>query len=151
MKTKIRGGIVHLTKYVLFFSIILLLSCTSTSVMRLEGNAVMRLEGNDFKENLPGLWEGRWYLRNKYSGKVRIKISKIDGNKVHLTGFKEIFRGGDTDEVSGRIENSTLLLSWPNSITDEYVMKRVDSNNLILKGHWFSEGWIDRVQLKKIE
>ena len=53
MKTSIRGGIFHFTNYALFFLIILVQSCASTSTIR--------LEGNDFKENLPGLWEGRWY------------------------------------------------------------------------------------------
>ena len=54
MKTNIGGCIFHLTKYVLIFIIILVQSCTSTPT------SVMRLEGSDFKENLSGLWEGKW-------------------------------------------------------------------------------------------
>jgi len=64
MKTNIGGSIFHLTKYVLFFFIILIQSCTSTSVMR--------LEGNDFKENLSGQWEGQWTY-----GPGRMDIYKI--------------------------------------------------------------------------
>ena len=49
-----------------------------------------------------------------YSGEVRIEIIKIDGNKVNLTGYAQ---GGisatASDKVYGRIENSTLLLTWP--------------------------------------
>jgi hypothetical protein len=147
MKTNIRGGIFHLTKYVLFFSIILLLSCTSTSVMR--------LEGSDFKENLPGLWEGKWYS-GSISDIVRIKIIKIDGNKVHLTGWMSGGAHNDLDEVYGRIENSTLLLTWPAGADfgckEEYTMKRDDSNNLILDGHQKCSGYGEgKVQLKKIE
>jgi len=103
MKTDIEGSIFHLTKYVLFFFIILVLSCTSTSNMR--------LEGGDFKDNLPGRWDGKWtYLG--YSGPERIKISEIDGNKVHLTGFQDFAAfAGSSDEVYGRIENSGLVLT----------------------------------------
>jgi hypothetical protein len=147
MKTNIGGGIFHLTKYVLFFSIVLLLSFTSTSAMR--------LEGNDFKENLPGLWEGKWYWGSE-SGKIRIKIIKIDGNKVHLTGFSEgDSMSADTEEVYGDLENSTLLLRWPaagpNGVNERYTMKRDDSNNLILDGSWKSLNSSGKSQLKKIE
>ena len=49
-----------------------------------------------------------------YSGEVRIEIIKIDGNKVNLIGYAQ---GGisatASDKVSGRMENSTLLLTWP--------------------------------------
>ena len=62
MKTNIGGGTFHLTKYVLFFFIILVQSCTSTSAIR--------LEGDDFKENLPGQWEGRWYHISGSSGAI---------------------------------------------------------------------------------
>ena len=144
MKANIRGGIFHLTKYVLFFSIISLLSCTSISGIR--------LEGNDFKENLPGLWEGRWYSLNM-SGKLHIKITGIDGNKVHLTGYAQ---GGAwvpaQDEVYGRVENSTLLLTWPISGgQEEYIMKRDDSENLILDGNWKGDTVSGKVRLRKIE
>ena len=146
MKTDIRGGISNLTIYVLFLSIILILSCASTSDLR--------LEGNDFKENLPGLWEGRWYDRNM-SGKLHIKITGIDGNKVHLTGYAQ---GGAwvpaQDEVYGRVENSTLLLTWPISGgQEEYIMKRDDSENLILDGNWKGQtaSVSGKVRLRKIE
>jgi hypothetical protein len=78
MKAIIGGSNFQLAKCVLFF-FILVLSCTSTSVMR--------LEGNDFKENLPGRWEGRWTYGPGRSDIEWLKIIKIDGNKVHLTGF----------------------------------------------------------------
>ena len=147
MKTNIRERIFHLTKYVLFFSIILFFSCTSTSVMR--------LEGNDFKENLPGLWEGRWHF-GPQSAKERIKIIKIDGNKVHLTGYNGGGGGGSgSEEVYGRIESSTLLLTWPNTAIgtckEEYNMKRDNSNNLILDGRWKCDSADGTSQLKKIE
>ena len=147
MKTNIGGGIFHLTKYVLFFSIILLLSFTSTSAMR--------LEGNDFKENLPGLWEGKWYWGSE-SGKIRIKIIKIDGNKVHLTGFSEGDSvSADTEEVYGHLENTILLLTWPaagmGGVNERYTMKRDDSNNLILDGSWTGSTSSGKSQLKKIE
>ena len=107
MKTNIGGGTFHLTKYVLIFFIILVQSCTSTPT------SVMRLEGSDFKENLSGLWEGKWSYGAGRSDFERIKIIKIDGNKVHLTGYLAgSARGIDADEVYGRIENSTLLLTW---------------------------------------
>ena len=115
----------------------------------------MRLEGNDFEENLPGLWEGKWYL-GALSEEERIKISKIEGNKVHLTGFLRTTSQGTSDEVYGRIENSTLLLTWPAGADfgckEEYTMKRDDSNNLILDGPSICEGAIyGRTRLNKIE
>ena len=148
MKIKIRGSIFHLTKSVLFFSIIVFLSCTSTSVMR--------LEDKDFKENLPGLWEGNMvYSPGNRTGPVRIKIIKIDGNKFHLTGYASGAASG-TDEVSGRIENSTLILTWgafggTDKCKDELRMIRDDSNNLILDGPLRCPGFIGKVRLKKIE
>jgi hypothetical protein len=148
MKTNIRGGIFHLTKYVLFFFIILVHSCTSTSAMR--------LEGKDFKENLPGQWEGRWTYGPGRSDIYHLKILKIDGNKVHLTG---VFGGGgsgiDVDEVYGRIENSTLLLTWPaaweGQCKDEIRMIKDNSNNLILVGQAKCGAWNPNVRLEKIE
>ena len=88
-----------------------------------------------------------------YSGEVRIEIIKIDGNKVNLTGYAQ---GGisatASDKVYGRIENSTLLLTWPDQdCKDKYTMKRDDSNNLILDGPSICGGMVERVQLKKIE
>jgi hypothetical protein len=85
-----------------------------------------------------------------------LKIIKIDGNKVDLTGF---FGGGGggpgSDEVIGRIENSTLLLSWPaqweGNCKDELRMIRDDSNNLKLDGQTKCGGWKAKVRLKKIE
>jgi hypothetical protein len=70
MKIIIGGGTFHLTKYVLFFFIILVQSCTSTSVMR--------LENSDFEENLPGLVEGKWTYGAGHSDMERIKIINID-------------------------------------------------------------------------
>ncbi len=150
MKTNIGGGIFHLAKYVLFFFIILVQSCASVPVTR--------LEGIDFKENLPGLWEGRWSYGAGRESIKRLKIIKIDGNKVHLTGLS----GGegsepDADEVYGRIENSTLLLTWPATsgsygpCKEELRMIRDDSNNLILRGPLQCGGWKATVRLKKIE
>jgi hypothetical protein len=113
----------------------------------------MHLEDNDFKENLPGLWEGRWSYRNR-SGEVRIEIIKIDGNKVNLTGYAEGSGfSPTTDEVYGRIENSTLVLTWPvPDCKDKYTMKRDNSNNLILDGSSIcGVNWNEKVQLKKIE
>ena len=88
-----------------------------------------------------------------YSGEVRIEIIKIDGNKVNLTGYAQ---GGisatASDKVYGRIENSTLLLTWPDQdCKDKYTMKRDDSNNSILDGPSICGGMVERVQLKKIE
>ena len=152
MKTNISRGIFQLTKYILFFSIILLLSCTSISGIR--------LEGDDFMENLPGLWDGYWSHQSGRSGKLNINITGIDGNTVHLTGLYVKTRNHpDSDEVYGRIENSTLLLTWPAvGAEDKYKMKRDDSNNLTLEGNWKGiksnprtsglNGW---VRLKKIE
>ena len=150
MRTNAKADISHITKFVLFFFIIFLLpSCTATST------SVRRLEGSEFKKNLPGLWEGNWYLAGR-SGKKRINIIKIDGNKVGLTGYSS---GGDhwagTDDVSGRIENSALLLTWPgvglNGVIDRFTMIEDASNNLILDGNWRSPNLFGTSQLKKIQ
>ena len=143
MKTNIGGGIFHSTKYVLFFFIILILSCTSTSLMR--------LEGNDFEKNLPGVWEGTW-LYTGMRGPERIKITKIDGNNVQLTGYmKGKGWSPDTEEVFGRIESSTLLLTWSVAdCMDKLTMKRDESNNLILEGSSKCQGFAGtKVQLRK--
>ena len=146
MKTAIPERIFHLTKYVFFLFIIFLQSYAFASDIR--------LEGKDFKENLLGLWEGNWTWVGQ-SGKERIKIIKIDENKVHLTGFSEGGNYPDTTKVSGRIENSTLLLTWPEAAgsgcTEEYTMKRYDSNKLILDGHFKCGDIEGEVKLKKIE
>jgi len=147
MRINIVGRIFHFSKYLLFFFIIFLQSYALASDIR--------LEGNDFKENLPGLWEGKWYWGDQ-SGKERIKIMKIDGNKVHLTGH---MKGGssypETDEVYGGIESSTLLLTWPAAMysgcKEEYTMKRDDSKSLILDGRYKCGRYSGKVQLKKIE
>ncbi|UCD32090.1 MAG: hypothetical protein JSV38_15235 [Desulfobacterales bacterium] len=123
------------------------ISCTSTSVMR--------LEGKDFNENLPGLWEGKMYYAAGRTGPYSIKIIKIDGNKVHLTGYASGAASG-TDEVSGRIENSTLILTWgvigsSDKCKDELRMLRDDSNNLILDGPLICPGFIGKTRLNKIE
>ena len=83
MKTNIRGGIFHLTKYVLFFFIILVHSCTSTSAMR--------LEGKDFKENLSGQWEGRWTYGPGRSDIYHLKILKIDANLFNWWANMDLF------------------------------------------------------------
>ena len=126
----IGGDNFHLRKCVLFFFIILAQSCASTSAIR--------LEGNDFEENLTGMWEGRWFYQSAWSGPERIKITGIDGNKVHLTGLYVKTRNHpDSDEVYGRIENSTLFLTWPVvGVEEKLTMKRDDSNNLTLEGNW---------------
>ena len=144
MKTIIGGDNFHLMKYVLFFFIILVLSCTSTSYMR--------LEGSDFEKNLPGRWEGYWHFLNE-SGKLHIKITGIDGNKVHLTGYAQGSAWNPAqDQVYGRVENSTLLLTWPISGgQEEYIMKRDDSENLILDGNWKGQTVSGKVRLRKIE
>lgn len=146
MKTNLREGIFDLTKCFLFFFIILIQSCTSTSGIR--------LEGNDFKENLPGFWIGNWKFPHiTETGRVRVDIIKIDGNKVHLDAWAE--KGGslpDSDDVYGLIENSTLFVIWPAvGCKDEYKMIRDDSNNLILDGHMKCENISGKVQLKKID
>jgi len=144
----------YLTKYVIVFFIVLLLqSCTSTST------SVVHLDGDDFVKNLPGQWEGNWYWHSE-AGKIRINIIEIDENNVNLTGFSE--GGGSTapsDEVYGRLENSILLLTWPlageggGGVKEKYKMIRDDSNNLILDGRWTSLNYqyTGRSQLKKIE
>ena len=144
MKTIIGGDNFHLMKNVLFFFIILVLSCTSTSYMR--------LEGSDFEKNLPGRWEGYWHFLNE-KGKIHIKIKGIDGNKVHLTGYAQGSANiGAQDQVYGRVENSKLLLTWPISGgQEEYKMKRDDSENLILDGNWKGQTVSGKVRLRKIE
>ena len=130
----IRGNTFYLTRYFLFFLIISLQACASTSGVR--------LEGNDFVKNLPGLWEGRWYASGT-SGIIRLKITKIDGNIVHLTGYTENEVYGDTEEVNGRLENGTLLITWPTAakdgVNEKYTMSRDDSGNLTLNGKWHAK------------
>lgn len=146
MNTKLRRGIFHLTKYILFFFIMFSQSFAF--------DQEMRLKDNDFKENLAGRWEGNWYW-GSISAKERIKIIKIDGDKVHLSGYMEGGPHPDTDEVYGRIENSSLLLTWPAAkplaCEEEYTMKRDDSNKLILDGNYKCGSYTGKVQLKKIE
>ena len=146
MKTATVERIFHLTKYVLFIFVIFLPSYVFASDMR--------LQGKDFKENLLGLWKGNWTCAG-VSGKEHIKIIKIEEKKVYLTGFSEGGINPDADKVSGRIENSTLLLTWPEAggsgCTEEYTMKRDDSNKLILDGHYECEDSEGEVELKKIE
>ena len=76
-------GIYYITKFVLlFFFISLFQSCATTSTSN------THIEGREFRQNLPGLWEGYWHGPGR-TGKKDINIIKIDGNKVHLTGFTE--------------------------------------------------------------
>ncbi len=144
MQTYRRRGIFHLAILISFFFIILSQSCASTSSIR--------LEGSDFEENLPGLWEGRWYYQGIWSGPERIKITGIDGNQVQLTGLYFRTRNHpDTDEVYGRIENSTLYITWPVlGVEEKHIMIRDGSDNLILDGRWKGE-YSGTVQFKKIE
>ena len=151
MKTSVGGCIFNFTKYVLFLFTITVLSCTSTSLIR--------LEGNDFEKNLPGLWEGKWVWKGDggmtNSGKTGIKIIKIDGNKVNLTGYSETAKGSLVDVINGHIENSTLLLTWPaageSECEDILIMQRDDSNSLILEGPSECPKYTLKVQYKKIE
>ena len=152
MKTIIGGDSFHITKCVFFIFIIFVQSCALTSAIR--------VEGDDFKENLPGQWDGYGSHQSGRSGKLHINITGIEGNKVHLTGlYVKTQNHPDSGEVYGRIENSTLLLTWPAvGAEDTYKMKRNDSNNLTLEGNWKGmasnprtrglSGW---VRLKKIE
>jgi len=147
MKAKIAGHSFHLTKFVPLLFIIFLQSYALASDLQ--------IEGDDFKNNLTGRWEGKWTWIGQ-EGKQHLKIIKIEGNKVHLTGLQEHVNFPDTDEVNGQIENSILLLSWPaaaggSGCIEEYRMIKDDSNNLILDGHWQSGELKGKVQLKKIE
>ena len=147
MKKFTCGGKFQFTRYVLFFIIILFLACASTSGVR--------IEGNDFEENLPGLWKGQWSI-GAARGNQHIKIIKVEENEVHLTGLME---GGsaatDTDEVYGQIKNSTLLLTWPaateSGCKEKYVMRRDESNNLMLNGRFSCGSYNGDVNLNKIE
>ena len=148
MKPYIRGRISLLTKCIFLLFVFSVPSCTSTSVVR--------LEGNDFNENLVGQWDGNWSYMSGRSGPARIKIIKIDGKKVHLTGYSAGGPSSYTDEVSGRIENSTLILTWGaiggyGKCKDELRMIRDDSNNLILDGPFKCPGFNGKVRLKKTE
>jgi len=149
MNTNKRGDIFLLAKCGLILFIILLFqSCASTST------PVNNIVGSDFKDNLPGLWEGMWSGASGTTGKEHLNITKIDGNEVYLTGFTEGYGSvPDADEVSGSIENSTLLLTWPGSnCTEKYSMKKDDSNIFILYGTYkCGPGMVGSVQLKKNE
>ena len=148
MKTIIGGGIFHQVRYIFVFFIILLQACASTL-------AGTRIEGSDFKENLPGLWEGSWRATGN-QGNQHIKIIKVEGSEVHLTGLS---KGGatdpDTDEVSGRIEDSKLLLTWPammdSGCKEKYTMKRDASNKLALHGNQICGSYVSAVSLFKKE
>ena len=143
-------GIYHITKFVLLFFIIALFqSCATTSTSN------THIEGPEFRKNLPGFWEGYWHGPGR-TGKKHINIVKIDGNKVHLTGFTaRSDYSPDTDEVYGRIENSTLFLTWPlaghNGVNDKYRMIKDGSKNLILEGIWRTSNFSGTSQLKKTE
>jgi len=150
MRTNTKMDIFHITKFVLLFFIIFLFqSCAATST------SVTRIEDREFRKNLPGLWEGYWHGPGR-TGKRHINIIKIDGNKVHLTGYTSgSDYSPDTDEVYGRIENSTLLLSWPLAghlgVNDKYRMIKDGSNNLIFEGIWRTSNFSGKSQLKKTE
>ena len=99
MRTNTKVDIFHITKFVLLFFIIFLFqSCAATST------SVTRIEDREFRKNLPGLWEGYWHGPGR-TGKRHINIIKIDGNKVHLTGYSGGGgSGNDADEVYGRMK-----------------------------------------------
>ena len=147
MNTFTSGGKFQFTRYILFFLIILIQACASTSGMR--------LEGNDFNENLPGRWEGYWRTDLLSAQATQgIKITKIDGSKVHLTGYANQPAGPPLSEVYGRVENSILFLTWKapeGECEDEYIMKRDNSNNLILDGNYSCPQWSGKAKFKKIE
>jgi len=69
-----------------------------------------------------------------------------------LTGYmQEGTDSPDTDDLYGRIENSTLILTWPDS-KHELKMIRDDSNNLMLDGLWrHYTGISGKINMKKIE
>jgi hypothetical protein len=150
MRRNKKFGIYHITKFVLlFFLIALFQSCATTSTSN------THIEGPEFRKNLPGFWEGYWHGPGR-TGKKHINIVKLDGNKVHLTGFTaRSDYSPDTKEVYGRIENSTLLLTWPlaghNGVNDKYKMIKDGSNNLILNGIWRTSNFSGTSQLKKTE
>jgi hypothetical protein len=134
-------------RYIFIFLIILLQACASATGIR--------VEGSDFKENLPGLWEGRW-RGSGVQGMEQIKIIKVEGNEVHLTGF--MGGGGeeaDTDKVYGRIEGATLVLTWPegwgSGCKGKYFMNRDASNNLTLVGNQSCSNAVVNVLLRKIK
>jgi hypothetical protein len=60
-----------------------------------------------------------------------------------------------SDKVSGRIENATLLLTWPDvaeyDCKEKYVMTRDNSNNLMLNGRQRCGQWVGNVYLHKKE
>ena len=147
MNTFTSGGKFQFTRYILFFLIILIQACAATSGMR--------LEGNDFKENLPGRWEGNCKTNfHTQLFKQGLKITKIDGSKVHLTGYANQYAGPPLNEVYGRAENSILFLTWKGpegECEDEYIMKRDNSNNLILDGNFTCPAWDGKAWFKKIE
>ena len=150
MRRNKRFGVYHITKFVLLLFIIALFqSCATTSTSN------THIKGREFRKNLPGFWEGYWHGPGR-TGKKHINIIKIDGNKVHLTGFTaRSDYSPDTDEVYGRIENSTLFLAWPlaghNGVNDKYRMIKDSSNNLILEGIWRTSNFSGTSQLKKTE
>jgi hypothetical protein len=147
MKIIIGGGTFHQVRYIFIFFIILLPACASVSFER--------IEGSDFKESLPGLWEGSWKA-TAHQGNQYIKITKVEGSEVHLTG---LMKGGatdpDTDEVYGRIENSMLLLTWPAALDsgckEKYKMTRDASNKLRLDGNQVCGSYVSTVSLFKKE
>lgn len=148
MKTIIGGVTFHQVRYVFIFFIILLHACASTPT----GTHV---EGSDFKENLIGLWEGQWQ-NSGAQGSHKINIIKVEGNEVQLTGL--LGGGGtqpDSDIVSGRIENETLLLTWPDvseyDCNDKLKMMRDQSDNLMLNGSQRCGAYIGNVYLYKKE
>ena len=108
-------------------------SCAATPT------SIRRVDSSEFEKNLPGLWEGNWRWSGR-SGKRHINISRIDGDRVVLTGYTS---GGDywaeTNEVYGRIENSMLLLTWPAATEygckEKLTMTRDASNKLRLDGN----------------
>jgi hypothetical protein len=120
------------------------------------GGVFRRIEGRYFIDNLAGQWEGKWHYADGQYAIFQLKIIKIDGKRVQLTGS----RGTDTsgsgaDKVYGHVENSALLLTWPiaggGQCIDELRMGKYNSDQLILVVQTQCEGWEARFSLKKIE
>jgi hypothetical protein len=115
-----------------------------------------RIEGRSFIDNLAGQWKGRRPYADDQYAIYQLKIIKIDGNKVHLTGTRgtDTFDSGD-NEVYGHVENSTLLLTWPISgggqCKDELRMIKHNNDPLRLVVQTQCKGWETRFRLEKIE
>lgn len=117
---------------------------------------VKRIEGRYFIDNLSGQWKGRWLCADDRYAIYQLKIIKIDGNKVHLSGSRGTDNSGSSDdEVYGHQENSALFLTWPTTgggqCKDELRMIKDSHDHLKLVVQTQCEGWETRFRLEKIE